>query len=131
MKRTVRSLLFTGLLSLLLIPAAIPAAAGGGGPAPSKSTTTVSIRSASLAPGGVAVAITYSCLPSGPYGGFGDVRVAEAGAASDSFFNPICNDTKITQTIEVFGPFTAGTAAVGVFACGFDCAQTSKEVNVR
>ena len=129
MKRIVRTVLFAALLSLLLIPAVVPAAAGGG--PTNKPTTTVSIKSASLAPGGVAVAFVYSCFPSGPYGGFGDVRVAQTnGASGDSFFNPICNDSNVSQTVEVFGPFIRGDAAVQVFVCGFDCNQATKEVKV-
>jgi hypothetical protein len=101
-----------------------------------KSTTTVSIKSASLAPGGVNVTVGYSCFPFGSgayfYNSFGDVRVGQvSGATGDQFFHPTCNDRNQTETVFVAGPFTAGDAAIGLFVCGFDCNSTTKEVRVR
>ena len=99
-------------------------------------TTTVSIKSASLAPGGVDVTVGYSCFPFGYgkyfYNSFGDVEVGQvSGAIGDSSFHPACNDRKQTQTVFVPGFFTAGDAAVRLFVCGFDCNSTTKEVKVR
>jgi len=101
-----------------------------------RNTTTVSIKSASLAPGGVDVTVGYSCFPFGYgkyfYNSFGDVEVGQvSGAIGDSSFHPACNDRKQTQTVFVPGFFTAGDAAVRLFVCGFDCNSTTKEVKVR
>jgi hypothetical protein len=129
MRRLVfRSLLIAFPALLLILMPAVSSAA------PFKSTTTVSIKSASLAPGGANVTVSYSCFPSGygPYSSFGDVRVGQvSGAQGDAFFPPTCNDTKQTQVVFVPGNFTSGGAAVNFFVCGFDCAFTSREVRIK
>jgi hypothetical protein len=129
MRRSViRSLLIAlPVLMLILMPAASLAA-------PTKSTTTVSIKSASLAPGGANVTVSYSCFPNGygPYSSFGDVRVGQvSGATGDSFFNPTCNNRNHTQVVFVPGNFTSGPAAVNFFVCGFDCAFTSRQLHIK
>jgi hypothetical protein len=129
MRRSVfRSLLIAFPALLLLLMPAVSSAA------PVKSTTTVSIKSASLAPGGVNVTVAYSCFPSGygPYSSFGDVRVGQvSGAQGDSFFHPTCVDRVQTPVVFVPGNFTSGAAAVNFFVCGFDCAITSREVRIK
>ena len=121
---------FVPIAVLALTPAATSA---GGGPI-FRSTTTVSIQSASLAPGGAIVNVTYSCFPGGygAYSNFGDVRMTDVhGNQGNNFFNPTCNDKKQKQAVFVPGTFTAGDAAVSAFVCGFDCNGTSKEVRLN
>jgi hypothetical protein len=125
-----RALLIAFPAVLLIVTPAVSSATA------SRNTTTVSIKSASLAPGGVNVTVGYSCFPNGNgryfYSSFGDVRVGQvSGATGDSFFHPTCNDTPQTQAVFVAGPFTAGDAAVSVFICGFDCNFATKEVHIR
>ncbi len=116
-------------LLLLLTPAASAAS-------PVKNTTTLSIKSASVAPGGANVTLTYSCFPFGNgsyfYNSFGDVRIGQVnGATGDSFFHPTCNDRSLRQTVFVPGPFTRGDAAISASVCGFDCNFASREVRIR
>ena len=117
-------------LLLILTPAASSAAKTP------TNTTTISIKSASLAPGGANVTITYSCFPNGNgayfYNSFGDAQVQEVtGASGSSFFHPRCNDRNQTQTVFVPGPFTSGAAAIRAFVCGFDCNSATKEVRLK
>jgi len=124
----VRPLLIAVPALLLILTPAVSSAS------PVKSTTTVSVKSASLAPGGANVTVAYSCFPNGygPYSAFGGVRIAQvSGASGDAFFHATCNDRNQFQTVFVSGNFTRGDAAVNVFLCGLDCSFTSKEVRIK
>jgi hypothetical protein len=119
----------------VLVLALTPAATSAGGPGTfGKNTTTVTIRSASLVPGGAIVNLRYSCFPGGygPYSTFGFVRMADVhGGQGFTNFHPTCDDRSQTQSVFVPGAFSPGDAAVNATVCGFDCNAATKEVKLR
>jgi hypothetical protein len=127
LRRIARLCALVPLAAVLLIPET--ASAG-----PAKPTTTVAISKGTVVTGGVEITLKYTCFPTGygPYGTFGDVRVAQAnGVTGDTFFRPTCNDQAQTQDIFVPGNFTPADAAVSAFICGFDCNSASREIRLH
>jgi hypothetical protein len=134
--------LAVGVLAVASISLAATFAAAAGSTV--KSTTTVSIKPqatlvTSLFGPGADVTITYSCFPTGgggkggyPGGGaFGSINVVDLqGHQGFGSFTPICDDTRNTAVVFVFGNFMAGSGAANAFVCGFDCASASREIKL-
>ncbi len=131
-------LILITILAVVIATMAVAAVAAGAASGKPRTTTTLSISSkATLVPGGLNVTVSYTCFPAGyggkgGYGGnFGDIRVTDlAGNQSFAFWSPICNDKKQTSVITVPGFFHPGAGAASVFACGFDCNGTSREIKI-